>query len=421
MTAATATAAPGRDLSVIGLVCGGHLFSHFYMLTLPPLFPVLKTELGVSYTALGGLLTAFSLASGSAQYPMGILVDRFGARYILIGGLSLLASAFALMSLAPGYDVLLALAFVAGFGNSVFHPADYSIIGASVNPARLGRAYSIHTFSGHIGWSAAPPVMVFLTALWSWRAALAVVGILGLMMALTLFLGRRRFASDLAHAHAPAAAPRAQTPTGKVGTGKAGALSVLTAPPVLLMFFFFMMTSAILIALPSFTPASLTTLFGTPLVDANAALTAFLVGGAIGVLTGGLVADRLRRLDLIAALGFCAAAVAVVLVGNVAMSVVPLAAVFAFAGFMLGIISPSRDLLVRAITPPGASGKVFGFVSVGLDVGGVLAPLIFGFIIDRGWPAGVFLIAAALMMLALLAALGASQFARARLAPHPAE
>jgi len=393
----------GGDARVVGLVGGAHFFSHFYLLVLPPLFPILKAELGLSYIELGGIITAFSIASGSAQYPVGMAVDRFGARYILVGGLALLSLSVASMSLVTSYWMFLVLAFVAGLGNGVFHPADYSILGASVSEHRLGRAYSFHTFSGHIGWSLAPPVMIFLTALWNWRVALVVVGCFGLATAAVLLHQGRFLRSD----HRP-------HPAGGEGAGVApapaqSAIAMLTALPILMMFLFYTATAAITVGMASFTPSALGALFGTPLVSANAALTALLVGGAVGVLSGGWVADKLRRFDLIAAIGFIAGAAAMCLVAFIALPVVGLVAAFGFAGFMVGIVSPSRDLMVRAVTPPGASGKVFGFVSVGLDIGGAGAPLFYGWILDQGAPVGVFLAAAALMLLSLLAALAAAR------------
>lgn len=403
----------GEERRVVALVCSGHFFSHFYLLGLAPLFPIIKTDLGISYAELGGVITAISIASGIAQYPMGVLVDRFGPRYILAGGLALLAGSFTAMGFSSGYWPLLVLAFLGGLGNAVFHPANYSILAATVNPGRLGRAFSIHTFTGHIGWSMAPPAMLFLTALWNWRAALVITGFLGLAVALILLLQGRWLRGEMAQ---PNEQPAAGSAPQAVGT-----LQLLAAPPILLMFVFYVLTSAVMYGMPAFTPAALTTLFGTSLVDANTALTAFLFASAAGVLAGGVAADRLGRFDAIATLGFIVAALAMSLVASLAMSVIALALVFALAGFMLGMISPSRDLMVRAVTPPGASGKVFGFVSVGLDIGAAISPLAFGWFIDRGLPGAVFLGAAGLMMISLLAALGAARYGGKAPAASPAE
>ena len=400
-----------RESSVIALVCTGHFFSHFYILILPPLFPLIKADLGISYTALGGLMTAFSLASGATQFVMGILVDRLGARYILIAGFASLSGCVALMGLAESYVQLLVLAFFAGLSNSVFHPADYTILGSSVRPARLGRAFGMHTFSGHVGWSVAPPALILLTSLWNWHVALTILGCVGLGVAGVMFLSR-----DLLEDRAVSG--RQQGSRGP--TGLAGSLGQMLTPPILLMFLFFVVTSAVAMSMSGFLVSVLQTLYGTPLIEANAALTGFLIGGAAGVLAGGFIADRLGRLDLIATVGFVAAAAALCLAAMVALPVAATVAVFGFAGFMLGVIAPSRDLLVRSVAPPGAVGKVFGFVSTGLDVGGVLAPLLFGYLIDQGGPAWVFLTAAALMMVALTAGLAASRFQRVA-AAQPAE
>ncbi|MHA1569122.1 MAG: MFS transporter [Alphaproteobacteria bacterium] len=401
----------GRDGAVVGLVGAGHFFRHFYMLVLPPLFPILKAEFGVSYTALGGILTAYSIASGGTQYPMGVLVDRLGARGPLIGGLVLMSVAFGLMSFTESFVAILALAFCGGLGNSVFHPANYTILGAAIGPTRLGRAFAIHSFSGQMGWVAAPPLVIFLTALWGWRAAIGLVALLGLATALLLFKERRRLVGGGAARRDRDIRETAAAPVPASVRGASG-LSLLLTPAILLMFVFFATAAGVQVGIQSFTPAALGELFGTPLVTANGALTGFLAGGAGGILIGGLVADRVRRLDLVALVGFGTAAAAMCLTALVALPVPVLIAVFAFAGLMIGMVAPSRDLLVRNIAPPGTSGRVFGFVSTGLDVGGGLSPLLFGWILDQGWTAAMFFTAAALMMVSIASSIAASRVRR---------
>jgi predicted MFS family arabinose efflux permease len=329
---------------------------------------------------------------------MGILVDRIGARPVLIGGLAVLSGSVALMGLAPSYWVLLALATLAGFGNSVFHPADYSILGATVRPERLGRAFGIHTFAGHLGWSTTPPVLIFLTALWNWRVALVIIGLLGLLAALSLFLARNLFHDHRVERH------RTETPTAPLRTRE-----LVTSPPILLMFVFFMSAAGISIGLSGFMPTSLIALQGIDLAAANMVLSVFLISGAVGVLAGGMIADRLRRFDLVATVGFCGSAIGLCVVAFFALPLPGIVVALAISGFMIGAIAPSRDLMVRAITPPGASGKVFGFVSTGLDVGSATAPLLFGIFLDLGAPAWVFLGAAVLMIVSVGAALIAAR------------
>lgn len=407
----TATGSTGRrDAGVIGLVCGAHMLSHFYIVIWAPLFLFLQPEFGVSYTLLGLLVTAFAVASGAAQYLMGMLVDRIGARYVLISGLALLSTAIALMSVATEYWHLLVLATLGGLGNSVFHPADYTILGETVRPQRLGRAFSIHTFSGHVGWSLTPVVIGFLAIRFDWRVAVAAAGGIGLVMAAFLLVHRDRLAGGKAHADRAEAGRKTTT------------WDILGSPPILAMWVFFVMTAAIQIGMSNFLPSTLREMTGMGETGANTALTGFLVGGAAGVLAGGLIADRLRRLDLVATIGFLAAAGALVVGAAIPLTLVLSVAIFGFAGFMLGVIAPSRDLLVKSVTPDGASGKTFGFVSTGLDVGGALAGPFFGLMLDLGSPAWVFLAAAALMMVALLSGVGANLIRDRRAAPAaPAE
>jgi MFS family permease len=405
MTARTATLR--GDVRVIGLVATGHFFSHFYMLVLPPLFPILKAEFGVSYTALGALVTAFAVSSGVLQVPVGFAVDRIGARFVLIGGLATLAGGVTLMGFTSTYWSLFLLALIAGLGNSVFHPSDYSILSASVDGRRLGRAFGIHTFAGNAGWALAPPLMIALTSLWHWRLALSAVGALGLVVALALLSQRRHLEGDSRRAGAAPAPGGVPTPS---------AFTLLFSLPILLLFSFFVMIAMTMGGIQSFSVTGLVHLHGIPLTSANAALTAFLVAGAVGVLVGGVIADRTERYDVVATVGFLVAATMFVLVGSTEMSVIWMGAGFAIAGLMQGIIWPSRDMMVRALTPPGSSGKVFGFVSTGLDVGGALSPVLFGWIIDRGAPEGIFWLTALFMVTSLAAALGAARLAR-RLRP----
>ena len=397
--AAASGAGLGRDGAVIGLVCTAHFFSHFYIFAIPPMLPLMKADLGVSYTEMGLLITLFSLGSGAAQYFMGVLVDRIGARWVLTGGMTLLAASIAMMGIVPVYGALAAFALAAGLGNSVFHPADYTILGSRVQPGRIGRAFSFHTFSGMAGFAAAPVAMTFLAAAWDWRTAFVIIGAAGLAIVAVLLSQMRLL--DERRSVEPALA---KTPSGL-------GLRAIVSPPVMYMFLFFFAVALISLGMSGFMPAALNTLFGMSLVEANLILTAFLAATAVGVLFGGFVADRMQRLDIVAGVGFACAAAALILVGLIRLPYPAILAIFLFAGFMIGMISPSRDMMVRNISPPGASGRVFGFVSVGLDLGGVAAPIFFGWLMDRGAPGGVFLCAAAILLLAIVAGFGANRYA----------
>ncbi len=388
MPAPTDRAALRSDVRVISLIASAHFFSHFYQLALPPLFPLLKEVWGVPYVALGLAMSVFYGASGIGQTISGFLVDRVGAHRVLLGGMALFSTSVALAGLVPTYWLLLPVALLAGLGNSVFHPADYSILNASVDPRRIGRGYSVHAISGSLGWAVAPIVVVGLTAHFGWRIALVTVGAAGLATVALLATQARAFAGGRP-------ADRTRSTTG-------GEVRVLLTAPILSAFAYFAFIATALIGVQTFGVTTLMRIYDTPLGSATAALTAFLVGGASGILAGGLLADRTRRHDVVAVAGLLTAAGFMLLLATGALPPALLPAVLGLTGFCHGATGPSRDMLVRAATPPGSSGKVFGFVYSGLDLGACLTPLAFGWLLDHGDPRMLF-VAVGILMLCTIA------------------
>ena len=375
----------------MGLVGGAHFVSHFFQLTLPPLFPLLRDDFGVTYVQLGLLMSLFYASSGVGQTASGFLVDHWGARRVLPAGMALLAGAMALAGLAPSYWALVPAALLGGLGNSVFHPADYSIFNASVSPSRLGRAYGVHSICGALGWTVAPAVVVGLSAAVGWRAALLTVGVLGIAAALALSTQRE-------------ALDDRREPAGVRGVPAAGwsaNAKLLMATPILVAFAYFALLATSLIGIQTFSVSAMIAIYEAPLGLATGALTAFLLGSAGGVLVGGFLADRTSRHDVVASCGMCLGALASLVIASAAPPAALLPVVMAMAGVCLGATSPSRDMLVRAATPPGASGKVYGFVYSGLDLGSSLTPLLFGWLLDRGEPRMVFVVSAGFMLLTI--------------------
>jgi MFS family permease len=392
MTTIQTGAAPTRhDLKVISLIGTGHFVSHFYILILPPLFPLLKAEFGVGYVALGFALAVLNTVTALTQAPVGFLVDRFGARGILIAGLALFSLAIGLIGVWPSYPVLLLLMVVAGLGNSVFHPADYAILSAAIDNRRMGRAFSIHTFGGYAGFALAPPVIVGLTAAFGWRTALLLAGLGGLIVAALM----------LAHS----GVLRADRDAGRRRTAGATAAPgwrLLLSAPILMALLFFMMLAISQGGYTSFSVAAIEDLYRVDLAAASVPLTSYLVASAFGVLVGGWIADRTRRHHQV--VGACFLLVAL-FAAAVPLLLPPLAVVtllFALAGLFAGVVAPSRDMMVRAITPAGSSGKVFGFVTTGFNIGGIAGPLLFGLVLDFGAPEHLFWAIAALSLLTLL-------------------
>jgi FSR family fosmidomycin resistance protein-like MFS transporter len=370
-----------RDAKIIGLITLGHGLSHFYQLVIAVLFPIIRKDLGVSYAELGATVALFYTVSGVCQTLAGFAVDRFGARRVLLLGLAMCAGGVFLAGFAPSFRTLVIAAVIAGMGNSVFHPADFSILNARVEADRLGYAFSFHGLGGNIGWALAPAFSLAMTRLYGWHVALMSAAAMGLVMFVLIAWNGGMLEVKRAPA---AAAPLARATTLEHD------LRVLTAAPVVMCFLFFFLLSVALTGIQTFGVSSIVAFYHVPVALASSALTAYLLGAAAGVLTGGYVAGRTRRHDLVAAAGMLSAGLLVLGVALGEVSEPLLVPVLALAGFSAGITNPSRDLLVRASTPPGSTGKVYGFVYSGLDLGAMATPVFYGMLLDRGVPQAVF-------------------------------
>jgi MFS family permease len=392
---ASATVSVRQDSKILGVVSAGHFLSHFYLLTLPPLFFILKSEFGVSYAALGAILTVSFAISGVAQVPMGFLVDRIGARIVLTTGLVVMAVCIGLMGLAATYWQVLILFTIAGIGHSVFHPADYAILNASIEPSRIGRAFSIHTFCGHLGSALAPATVIFVATAWNWRAALVIAGAMGLLATAVLASQWNSLRDDVVSTKNTEAETPASGPRPKDG------MALLLSRPILLFFLFFLMTSMSASGVHAFLVVALIELHDMPLALASSTLTGYLIASAAGILLGGIVADRTTRHDLQAALAFGVSALMILAVATVSLHLALMVAVLAFAGLMQGVVRPARDMMVRAASPKGSVGKVFGFVSAGMAAGSAISPMMFGFVMDLGRPEWVFYLMVIFMVVAI--------------------
>jgi FSR family fosmidomycin resistance protein-like MFS transporter len=372
-----------RDFRVISLIGIVHGTSHYYQLAFVTMLLIVREKAGLSFTDVGALGAIYYGVSGVCQTMAGFAVDRFGARPILAGGLALIAIGLALTALADSFLTFAAISVVGAIGNCVFHPADFAILNSSVNSGRLGRAYSIHGLGGSLGWAAAP-IIYFLDDLVG-RTGAALIGALPGLVLAALVISSRSLGDHRVIVRAAAARKGA-----KAGIG------LFFQTSILLCFAYFALIAVNTVGIQQMAIPAWMEMFGVGERYAALCLMTFMIGSAVGMLAGGFFADNVKRHDLVASGGLLAAAALTVPIATVSITPALLLPLLAVAGFAGGATNPSRDMIVRNATPPGASGKVFGFVYSGLDVGSLLGPPLFGYLMDIHLPAAIFWIAAAL-------------------------
>src|SRR3989344_2905661 len=340
-----------QDARTIGLVGLAHGSSHFFHMLLPPLFPWLIGEFGFSYSELGMLVSVFFVISGVGQALSGFIVDRVGARPVMFFALSSFAAAGLAAGIAQGYWGLLLAAALAGLGNAPFHPVDFTILNKRVSPQRLGHGFSVHGISGNLGWATAPVFMAGIaTATGSWRTACLCGGLFALVV-LAIMVWNRDALDDRQGAWVHQA---------KGGAGAAKPehpMAFLKLPSVWLCFSFFFWSTCALSAIQSFASPALQSMYGLPLSITAMVVTGYMLCGAVGM-------------------GFLPGVGAVV--------------VASVAGLGTGLAGPSRDMLIKRAAPPGATGRVYGTVYSGLDLGFCLAAPAFGAMLDHGMTSGIF-------------------------------
>ncbi|TAK87182.1 MAG: MFS transporter [Betaproteobacteria bacterium] len=389
------------EASVIAIVGTAHALSHFCQLALAPLFPLIREEFGVSYAALGFVVMLFYTGSALLQPVAGFLVDRIGGRGMLLGGVGLLTVGLLVMSAADGIAVLGLGAMLMGLGNSVFHPADMSILNGRVSTPRLGYAFSAHGMAGFLGFAASPVFSASIAAAYGWRAALLGTAAIGLAALVMLLANSHQLHVTHAMAKKPAAAWDAR---------------VLLSRPVLLCFAFFTIWGGAYAGLANFSITAMQLQFGIGPALASSALTTYMLANAVGLVAGGVFAARVGRHELVAGAGLSCAALVVLSIAAGAVSAPALPVALGAAGLAAGFTYPSRDLIVRASTPPGAAGRVYGFVYSGLDIGVLATPMLYGMLIDSGAPQAVFYVIFGFALAAILTVLQVS--GRGRLIPR---
>ncbi len=381
-----------QDAAVIGLVGLAHGTSHFSHLLLAPLFPIFMRDFGLSYSDVGLLMSIFFVISGSGQAMAGFLVDRVGARPVLFAAIGCFLLASIAGSLATGYGGLVLVAVLAGLGNAPFHPADFTILNQRVSAPRLGYAFSAHGLTGNLGWALAPAFLVGIATLADWRTAYRSAAVLYVAVLLLLFWQRERLRTEVhvRHGDAPAGSD----------------LAFMKLPVVWWCFSFFLLSTMTLAVVQSFAPSILKQLYGVSVEAATLTVSAYMLCGAAGMFVGGFVAATSRHSDRVVAMAMTAGALLLLLCATGWLGATGTMVILAATGFAIGVGGPSRDMMIKKATPKGATGRVYGTVYSGLDVGFALSPLLFGAFMDHGQYALTLGGAALVLLLSVYAAIG---------------
>lgn len=405
MASKPAPVALAKDSLVIGLIGLAHAISHFFHLLLASLFPWIKTAFALSYAELGLLMTSFFVVSAVGQALAGFVVDKLGARVVLFFGIINLALAALVAGAAQHYGMLLLASMLAGLGNSVFHPADYTILNKKVSLARLPHAFAIHGLTGNLGWAAAPVFLVGIAGIADWRSALFAAAALPLLVLALLWVYRDLL--DTRESASPTAAKAGQA----IAPDQEGLLDFLKLPAVWLCFMFFFWLAMALGGVQSFVPAALRDIYGMSLSLSTSAYTSYMLAAAAGMWYGGFLAAS-KQHDHIVAFAMIAAAISALSLATGLLPAVLALPGMALVGFAAGVAGPSRDLLIRAAAPKNATGRVYGMVYSGLDSGMAIAPLLFGLIMDQHLPRLIFIGIALFQLCAMATALAVGRHNR---------
>jgi MFS family permease len=389
-----------QDAAVIGLVGLAHATSHFSHLLLAPLFPLFMKDFGLSFSDVGLLMSVFFVISGSGQAVAGFVVDKVGARPVLFGAITLFLAAALVASMTTGYAGLMLVAVLAGAGNAPFHPADFTILNQRVSPARLGHAFSAHGLTGNLGWAVAPVFLVGVSALSDWRTAYHAAAVMYTVVLALLFWQRDKLRTEVVVRHADAP--------------KGADLAFLKLPVVWWCFAFFFLSTMTLAVVQSFGPSILKAAHGASLELASLTVTAYMLCGALGMLVGGFVVAQGQRSDRVVAWAMATGSLLLLVCATGRLEASGTMVGLAATGFAVGVGGPSRDMMIKKATPKGATGRVYGTVYSGLDIGFAVSPVIFGAFMDNGWYAATLSGAAFFLMLAVVAALAVGKRTVAR-------
>lgn len=397
---AAVRAASGETKLVVGLVSASHFLNHMYLVLLPPIFGVLAPEFGVDLAALGLAVGIQALVNTVFQLPFGYVSDNYSRTVALGTGLLLAAVGVSVIATASTYTILLVGQAVLGLGIAAHHPAHYPLLSAATNKRNRGRVFSLHGFSGNMGYAASPVVLVSVLALPSatWRDAMLLVAVVGIGFAVVCTsLLALVVDADVTRASNESSTNSTQTDRSLAAIGtrlRSEVRSLLSSPGILALTLLALVTSMSAWGVRSYAVVLLTGGYGFSLTTANAALTAMFVASAVVVLVGGELTDRVSAGRVI----LTSFVLLALTTATVASFLVPAAVALGLTVLMGGAMSlgmPARSKLADALSKRSDLGMNFALITVGVTTAGAAAPPFFGTIIDaRGFGVAFYIISA---------------------------
>ena len=370
----SAFALPRAEWKTIGLVGLGLALTPFYQTAFSFALVPITGDLDVSPADFVVAVQVYAVAAGAALFPAGILADRFGAGAVFVAGLALSPVALALVTAFPGYWSLLGFGLIRGLSAGAVWSAGYVVLATRIGAERRGRAFGMRNLFMLIGTVAAPLAIVQLMSLDDWRTAFSILGAVGIVYAAVAMRFRGAFGHTTLRRRQETGTPKGMR------TGFRMTTVVLATSPVLL----FLVALTLLNfsdkasenAAKTFEQASSgrwgTLVDAGPVLQASAFLLGVLILPILAPLVGGVLADRLANRERLVAI--CLAAFAISLgIAGLDILPVPIELWIALGAGLVALASPSIDLLVLRICPPGRIGAVFGFVAVGVPLGGALS------------------------------------------------
>jgi len=382
MTAAADNApVKAEDRRALVVACGAHALHDGYTDLIYVMLPIWQHEFGLGFAALGLMKTVFSGTLAGLQIPAGFLAERFGTPLVLALGTALAGLGYCLAGFSTGVAALAAALFVGGLGASTQHPLASALIAQAFAGTRSLRALGTYNFAGDIGKMTVPAAASLLFVVLPWREALILLGGLGVLAAIVIYVLIPRFAAETAAAPKPAQSARGGARLGQFGFPLLLSVGVID--------------SATRMAFLTFLPFVLTAK-GASLPTIGLALTLVFAGGAAGKLVCAFIG---ARIGAVATVWLTEAMTALGIVALLPLSLAAALMLLPLVGIALNGTSSVLYGSVPDLVAPARRQRAFGIFYTGTIGAGAVSPAIYGLLGDAvGVPSALVIVAAVVLL-----------------------